>query len=643
MVRRFRVGFSYSRAIQDRIAPIAHELARIFGINAVLYDRFHEAEFARGNLAFVLPSLYKESCDLVVAVFDPSYSEKEWTGLEWNVIFSLHKAKQFERVMLLSIGLDKPDELHDLDGTLDVSARTNEQVTTLILERLALNEGRDRNHYLREGSAPASCEHMKDDKASSDDKVADILRDELYFTRRESNGRNRLKSLHSITQRADLLPTSHARFAELRISAWRQLLGEARFFTEYKEAFEGLHRAFDCALVASIPKSEKWGIVRALSEAAVDISQSAPGAIELNKIALHLNSAIKQISALLGLKPEQDHAPERLAEFFATRGKCKRALATVLNRRTQASKEIEARVKSLRQEAHQDATKAKDIIANEFTLHECALALFAISASPTSDNARAGLEILQRLAQDSRNVLATYEYVRQLKLRHRYLDAMNVFCAVHGNDADKRRFDANLSNFVGSIIGLHYNGSDPAAVKVATVDAINWLEEAINAEHHRARDIIDYCYMLAIAAYPIEQYTAPLREITYNGTVDWSVIGEMSYDASRGEETLREALLLGLEDALIWSRMGTLHFDFTKNYAQAIIFYDQAIHLDPKSPLYHYNKARALAHGIRDFQAAKYSLAQARRLAKYMWGWFTINRDQFDDLEKEIDENEPRQ
>lgn len=234
------------------------------------------------------------------------------------------------------------------------------------------------------------------------------------------------------------------------------------------------------------------------------------------------------------------------------------------------------------------------------------------------------------------NVLATYEYVRQLKLRHRHLDAMNAFRAIHGNDADRKRFYANLTYFVGSIIGLHYDGSDRPAVQAACIDAINWLQEAINAERHRARDIVDYCYMLAIADYPIDQFTAPLREITRDGAVNWSAIGQMSYHASRGEETLREALLLGLEDALIWNRMGTLHLDFAKDYHQAIVFYDQAIRLDPKSPVYHYNKARALAHGVGDYHSAKHSLAQARRLVKHMWGWFTVNQGEFDNLEIEI-------
>lgn len=401
MIRRFRLGFSYSRAVQGHVEPVAKELANIFGINAILYDKFHEAEFARGNLAFVLPSLYRDNCDLVVAIFDQTYREKEWTGLEWNAIFSLQKATHFDRVMLLSIGPDKPPELHDLDGTLDVSARTTEQIRTLILERLAINEGRDRSHYLLSTAVPSSFEAAKGAPGSSDDKAADTLRDELYFTKRESNGRNRRKAFSSIAQRADRLPMLNPRFAALRISAWRQLLSEARFYSEYNEAFEGLRRAFDSALSDTLPKSEKWGIVRAVCEAAVDISQSAPGAIELNKIALHLNTAVKQIGFLLGLTPEQDHPPERLAEFLATRSKCKRALATVLNRRGHKSKEMAARVKSLRQEAHKDATRAKDVMANEFTLHECALGLFAISASPTSDNARAGLEILRDLATDS--------------------------------------------------------------------------------------------------------------------------------------------------------------------------------------------------------------------------------------------------
>lgn len=625
MKRRFRIGLSSSRTILDRVKPLAVELASVIGKEHVLFDGFHEAEFARPDLAFTLPSLYKEECDLVVAIFDETYQDKEWTGLEWNAIFSVHKQKESHRIMLLSIRRSRPAALFDLDGTLDVAERSSTQIASLVLERLAINEGLPRHHYasiLRSTSRA----NPPGNGLAAEISAEDSIRDQLFFCRTERNPKNRRKALETLTKAVDALPATNMRFVGLRLAVWRQALVEARHYAQYVQALAGLQAAFESALTTTFPKAERWEVLKVVSEAAVDISQTAPGAIELNKVAAYLNAAIKQIGSILGVRPEHDHPPERLAEFLATRAKCRRALATVLHRRAQRSTETDARIRSLRRDALQDVGRAKEAYETEFTLHEYALALFAVSASPTSDNARAGLEILSSLATEPRNVLATYEYVRQLKLRHSHLEAMNAFASVAAIDSDRRRFAANLTYFVGAIIGLYYDGSDPSAVETAAMDAITWIEEAIGAGHHRAREIVDYCFLLAITGNRIDRFTAPLNEITNDGSVDWSIVGQLSFQASRGEATLREALLLGLEDALLWNRMGTLYLDFAGDSKKTIVFYDQAIRLDPRSPVFHFNKAKALVRCEGDFAGARRSLSQARRLAKNMWGWFTVNQ-----------------
>lgn len=57
---RFRIGISYSTHINDRVQPVAEQLSKVIGSEAILYDKFHKAEFARGDLAFLLPKLYFE-------------------------------------------------------------------------------------------------------------------------------------------------------------------------------------------------------------------------------------------------------------------------------------------------------------------------------------------------------------------------------------------------------------------------------------------------------------------------------------------------------------------------------------------------------------------------------------------------------
>src|SRR5688572_20394893 len=100
MAKRFRVAISYAGEKRDFVAPMAHLLARRFGAEQVLYDRFHRAEFARTDLATYLPDLYLQQADLVVVVICKDYAEKEWTGLEWDAVLSLRKRRKTDEVML---------------------------------------------------------------------------------------------------------------------------------------------------------------------------------------------------------------------------------------------------------------------------------------------------------------------------------------------------------------------------------------------------------------------------------------------------------------------------------------------------------------------------------------------------------------
>ena len=81
MGKRFRIAFSFAGEKRNFISAVADILAKQFGAEKILYDKYHESEFARPDLAFYLPKLYKDNCDLVVTVFCKAYIAKEWCGL----------------------------------------------------------------------------------------------------------------------------------------------------------------------------------------------------------------------------------------------------------------------------------------------------------------------------------------------------------------------------------------------------------------------------------------------------------------------------------------------------------------------------------------------------------------------------------
>lgn len=145
--KRFRIAFSFAGEKRDFVAEVADILAKQFSEEAILYDKFHSAEFSRSDLAFYLPDLYREKADLVVVLFCPDYENKEWCGLEWSAIYSLLKARRVGEVMLKRFARVEGKGLHGLAGYTDLDDLSPQQAADEILERLAINEGLPKDYY----------------------------------------------------------------------------------------------------------------------------------------------------------------------------------------------------------------------------------------------------------------------------------------------------------------------------------------------------------------------------------------------------------------------------------------------------------------------------------------------------------------
>jgi len=145
--KRFRVAFSFAGEKRDFVAQVAALLAARFTEAAILYDKYHEAEFARRDLGFYLPELYRDKSDLVVVVVCRDYQQKEWCGLEWDAIFDLLKKWKNSEVMLCRFDHATVQGLYSTAGFVELDDKTPEQTKTRILERLALNEGQPKDYY----------------------------------------------------------------------------------------------------------------------------------------------------------------------------------------------------------------------------------------------------------------------------------------------------------------------------------------------------------------------------------------------------------------------------------------------------------------------------------------------------------------
>lgn len=156
ITKRFRIAFSFAGEKREFVKQAADLLALRFGQEKILYDKYHEAEFARNDLGIYLPNLYNRESDLVVVVVCPDYDVKEWTGLEWLAIHDLLQQRKRDEVQLCRFDHAHVDGLFRGAGFIELDHKTPEDFVTLILERLAINEGRPKGHYTKPAVVVAS-------------------------------------------------------------------------------------------------------------------------------------------------------------------------------------------------------------------------------------------------------------------------------------------------------------------------------------------------------------------------------------------------------------------------------------------------------------------------------------------------------
>jgi tetratricopeptide (TPR) repeat protein len=139
--RRFSIALSFPGEYRNTIEEVATCLSRAHSKEKILYDKYHEAEFARIDLDIYLPNLYRTESELVVIFLCKNYIEKRWCNLEWRYIKQLIATPEQHRIMLLAI--DAPADMTELgilpgDGCVDISTKQPFEIANLILQRFSI-------------------------------------------------------------------------------------------------------------------------------------------------------------------------------------------------------------------------------------------------------------------------------------------------------------------------------------------------------------------------------------------------------------------------------------------------------------------------------------------------------------------------
>lgn len=469
--------------------------------------------------------------------------------------------------------------------------------------------------------------------ADTIDDVRDLAQ-EFSSCRNDVNGKARRRSIHSIISRLNRLSADAYEIRELRARLWRELTWEARTQQELSNAWSETLRAMEALVKCPESTNVQQDAARQrFVEGSIDFSQSATSQVGINTTVAQLNHVRNYLSREIGpsYTPPAD-GEKRLGDLLCLRAKCSRAMASLLRRRGRVSKDTKTNIEKNKNQALRDAERAHAILTNEKSLLEFALCLLSRSGTPANENAKRAMELLKTSVKQGAGPLTRYELVKQYRFRYQFRDAIQQFIEI--TDYDTRRFHGNVTHFAAAAIGLYYERCDPDEIKQYALIALPWIEELISQDRHNARDLVDKCYLRAISGWAPEDCIAPLDHLRPMSTSTWDDLADMAKKVAEGD--IGNALLLGLEDPVIWSRIGSFYAEFLQDHSVAVEFYERASHIAPLSPVFYFNKAESLAYGLGNYAAAKVSFEYAMRLKNRSYAWYKSIPHKIQRLSSEI-------
>lgn len=140
-MKHFKIALTFAGESRDLVEKIARVLADKFSKDEILYDKFHEADFARPQLDVYLQKLYHDCSDLIVVFLCDQYSQKRWCGVEWRAIRDILNNFNYEKIMYVKVSKENIDDITlpgfygSQDGYIDANTHTPQEISDLIIER----------------------------------------------------------------------------------------------------------------------------------------------------------------------------------------------------------------------------------------------------------------------------------------------------------------------------------------------------------------------------------------------------------------------------------------------------------------------------------------------------------------------------
>jgi len=131
----FKIALSFPGEYRELVHDVAEMLRKELGKESIFYDKYYDAILSKPGIDADFLKIFSENSELIVAFLCKGYDQKLWCGLEWRAIRELIRQKQDDRIMLLRIDDVEIPGLLGLDGYLDISKMSADEIASKIIER----------------------------------------------------------------------------------------------------------------------------------------------------------------------------------------------------------------------------------------------------------------------------------------------------------------------------------------------------------------------------------------------------------------------------------------------------------------------------------------------------------------------------
>ena len=199
-------------------------------------------------------------------------------------------------------------------------------------------------------------------------------------------------------------------------------------------------------------------------------------------------------------------------------------------------------------------------------------------------------------------------------------------------EKNRRRYLNNSNLFAENAVALYYSDAPEELLNDQLEKAGNLLGMAIDAGYSDARTIINLAYVKT-AKGEVSVGNSIIRTLKVGASsFDWNLILDDFQTMKSAKDLFTKGFVLGIDDPMVWNKLGTFAYHFLKDNDLGKKFYEVALRFNPSSPIVLTNLARLITrepnNDLERIEEAWLHISKAASMSNHRFQWWRSVREE---------------